>query len=184
MCPYFFSKMKKYKALQFFIMVELTNLLVMFFFPDICRADAINPLINLFTPDTAIPALIITAVIIFIEALLLRWWIKPVSFRVSLWRSAIINFASSAAGSVVMLLFFKDELSWGRASLVVPMFVLTLITETPLLKVLYRAQGLSWFRSARISLGINLVSYLFIFISQIILILAYFYYSGQKMIGP
>ncbi len=171
-------EINKNKALQFFGLLALTNLSAIFASPTVCHADAINPLINLFTPDTAVPASILTIFIILIEAILLRKWIKPVSFRISLWRSVIINFASSAAGSIVVLLFFRDKLFWGMSGLFVPMFILTLITETPLLKVLYRSDGLSWLRTAKISFGINLISYLFVFISQFGLIFAYFGYAS------
>lgn len=146
--------------------------------PGICHADAINPLINIFTPETAVSSSVLTVFIILIEAILLRKWIKSVSFSVNLWRSAIINFASSAAGSVVVLLFFRDKLFWGMSSLFIPMFILTIITETPLLKVLYRRESLNWLRSIKISFGINLVSYVLVFVFQFSLIFAYFGYAG------
>jgi hypothetical protein len=52
-------------------------LFVAFILPAICWADAINPLTNLFTRENAIPASILTILIIIIEAILLRWWVKP-----------------------------------------------------------------------------------------------------------
>ena len=53
------------------------------------------------------------------------------------------------------------------------MFFLTLATETPTLKFLYRREGFSWARSIRVSFGINIISYLFVFIAQFGLIFVY-----------
>ena len=44
----------------------------LFFEPSICRADAISPLFNVFTPDSAIVLTIVTVLIMLAEALLLR----------------------------------------------------------------------------------------------------------------
>lgn len=155
------------------------GLLLAIFFPNVCRADAINPLINIFTPETAIPDSILTVLIILIEAFLLWKWIKPLSFRLSLWRSTIINFASSAIGSVIALSFFRDKLKWDMWSLIIPMFILTLVVETPLLKILYRKldAGFSWLRTIKISFGINLISYLFVIIFPFILLFVYSFYG-------
>jgi hypothetical protein len=169
------------KTLRPYSLFVLAIFLLIFIFPNICHADAISPIINVFTPDTAIPASILTVLIILIEALLLWKWIKPVSFRLSLWRSAIINVASSAAGSVVVLVFFRDKLEWGMSGLIILMFfILTLAIETPLLKILYRNLGdsLSWVRTAKISFGINLISYLFVLIFPFILLFAYSIYGS------
>lgn len=147
-------------------------------FPHESQADAINPLFNLFTPDTVVPASILTVLIILVEALLLWKWIKPVSFRLSLWRATTINIISSAAGSIAAWLFFKEQMIWGMMGLYIPMFFLTLATETPTLKFLYRQEGLDWIRTIKVSFGLNFISYLFVFIAQFALIFAYFGYAG------
>ena len=148
------------------------------FFPHVSQADAINPLLNLFTPETVVPASILTALIILVEALLLWRWTKPISFRLSLWRAAIINIISSAAGSIVLWLFYKEQIIWGMMGLYIPMFFLTLVVETPTLKFLYRLEDFNWVRSIKISFGINIISYVFVFIAQFGLIFAYFGYAN------
>ncbi len=170
--------MNKNKIIELGCLAALTNLSGILGNPAICHADAINPLINIFTPDTAISSSVLTVLIILIEAILLRKWIKQVSFRISLSRSAIINVASSAAGSIAVLIFFRDKPSWEISGLFIPMFILTLATEAPLLKALYRDERLNWVSSAKISFGINLISYAFVFIAQFGLIFAYFGYAG------
>ena len=57
------------------------------------------------------------------------------------------------------------------------MFFLTLATETPALKYLYRENGFDWKRSIKVSFGINLISYLFVFIAQFGLVFAYLGYA-------
>jgi hypothetical protein len=151
---------------------------IILLFPHACHADAINPIFNLFTPNTVVPASILTALIILVEGLLLWRWTKPISFRLSLWRATTINIISSAAGSIVAWLFFQEQLIWGMMGLYIPMFILTLATETPALKYLYRQNSFDWKRSIKISFGLNIISYLFVFIAQFGLIFAYFGYAG------
>lgn len=67
---------------------------------------------------------------------------------------------------------------WGMMGLYIPMFFLTLATETPALKFLYRKEGFNWPRSIKVSLGINLISYMFVFTAQFGLIFAYFGYAN------
>jgi hypothetical protein len=147
--------------------------------PSVCRADAINPITNLFIRGNIIPASILTILIIIIEAILLRWWVKPkLGFLFHLGRSTIINLISSAAGSILAAIFYKNVFVWSFSSLVViPMFVLTLATETPALKLLYRRNGLSWPGAAKASVGINLISYIFVFIFQLLLVLVSLAYA-------
>ena len=154
------------------------GILSILFFPLESQADAINPIFNLFTPDTVVPASILTVLIIFVEGLLLWKWVKPISFRLSLWRATIINIISSGAGSIAAWLFFQKQMIWGMMGLYVPMFFLTLATETPALKYLYRQIGFDWKRSIKVSFGINLISYLFVFVAQFGLIFAYLGYAG------
>jgi len=48
-----------------------------FFLPHESQADAINPIFNLFTPDTVVPASIITVLIVIVETILLLEVDKP-----------------------------------------------------------------------------------------------------------
>jgi len=148
------------------------------FFPHESQADAINPIFNLFTPDTVVPASILTVLIILVEGLLLWRWTRPISFRLSLWRATTINIISSGAGSIAAWLFFQEQMIWGMMGLYIPMFFLTLAMETPALKYLYRQNGFDWKRSIKVAFGLNLISYLFVFIAQFGLIFAYLGYAG------
>jgi hypothetical protein len=157
-------------ANNFFLKITLWSLVVLSL-PAVCWADAINPITNLFTRDNAIPASILTILIIVIEAVFLRWWVKPkLGFFSHLSRSTVINLFSSAAGSIMVAIFYHDYPVWKLSSLFIPMFFLTLAIETPALKLLYRRNGLSWFGVSKISVGINLISYVFVFIFQFLLL--------------
>lgn len=157
--------------------VTICSLFILFQ-PSTCHADAISPLINLFTPETAIPTAIITAVIIIVETLLLRRWVKTVPFKATLWRSIFINFASSAAGSIIVLIFFRKDMTWDMFGLFIPMFILTLIVETPVLRYLYRNDGVEWPRAMKLSFSLNFISYCVVFICQIGLLFVYMGYAG------
>jgi hypothetical protein len=150
----------------------------LFLQPSTCRADAISPLINVFTPGRAIPSSILTILIILVEAFLLHKWIKTVPFKLNLWRSTIMNIASSAAGSVAVLTVARDRLFWDLSGFFFPMFLLTLAIETPLLWFLYRRDSIAWPRAAKLSFGINVISYAFVFISQIALIFIFAGYGS------
>ena len=149
-----------------------------FFQPATCHADAISPLINLFTPETAVPTSIITTVIILVEAILLRRWVKTVPFKTSLLQSLLMNLASSAAGSVIILLFFKEKMALDMFGLFIPMFILTLIVETPILRYLYRHDEVEWPRAMKLSFSLNLVSYCIVFVLQFGFIFAWLGYAG------
>ena len=158
---------KKFKIIRIYHSYWQSILAVSFLLtlPMQAKADAINPILNLFTPATFIPALILTVLIIIVEGLLLWRWTRPISLCLSLWRATIINLISSIAGSIVVWLFFQEQIMlWGLMDIYVSMFLLTLITEIPTLKYLYRNKGLKWKRTIKISFGLNLISYLLIFI--------------------
>ena len=70
--------------------------------PTAVFANGIVPILNFFNRETWQPATMATLVIILVEAALLRWRIKTLPFLGTLWRTAVINLASSAAGSLVL----------------------------------------------------------------------------------
>ena len=127
-------------------------------------ADGFIPILNFFSPDTWFIALFATAIIVLLESGLLRWRIKGVPFKRMLKNALLINIASSIAGSAVLLTLFDDPM-WNLniLYLVLIMFVVTLAVEIPILHRLYRDQPLSWKRSIRLGLGINISSYGLIF---------------------
>ncbi len=141
-------------------------------------ADGFIPILNFFSPDTWFTALFATLIIVLLESGLLRWRVKGVVCKDTLKNALLINIASSIAGSVVLLTAFDDPM-WNLniVYLVLILFVVTLVVEIPILHRLYRDQPLSWKRSVRIGLGINIGSYGLIFALPVGLI------SGTVFIG-
>lgn len=148
--------------------------------PATASADGVSPILNFFHKDTWLPASIVTLVIILVESGLLRWRIKQVAFIGSLWRSAILNAASSAAGSALLLAFRRDSFfMWDAMSLVLPLFLITLATEVPLLRLLYRQVPLVWRRAYSLGVGINIASYACVFAIEIGLLFGWISYAGH-----
>ncbi|WP_409479758.1 hypothetical protein [Pseudobdellovibrio sp. HCB154] len=145
---------------------RLVVLLSLIFVPLFANADAINPLLNLFTEETASSALVLTLFIILIESIILNRFIKTVRFQIHIWRTTLFNTLSSAAGSAVAFLFYKENIHWGMSELYLPMFLITLVTETPMIRYLYRHENFSWLRSIKFSLAINITSYFLLFFGQ------------------
>jgi hypothetical protein len=167
-----------------FITVAFNCILI----PCLSQADGIEPLVNILYPDTALPTILITIIIIFIEAILLKHWIKSVSFKTNLWRSMVINFSSSFVGSFVMFFHrLKHQLfekPWEHYdsffSFALVMFLITIAVETPILIFLYRKEVKSRLKMFMISLGINSTSYLAVLILTValpLLLLALGYYK-------
>jgi hypothetical protein len=152
------------------------------FFPDNSYADGISPMLNLFSPETIYPAIVITAIIILFEACLLNWRIREIAFREHLSRSLIINIASSATGSlIVWAASLTHYFVWESFSLILPLYLITLITETPVLKALYKEVNITWPRAIKLSIGINTASYFVVLLLEFGLLFLIF--SGA-IIGP
>jgi hypothetical protein len=148
--------------------------------PAAAFADGVSPILNFFHRDTWVPASIVTLVIILVEAGLLRWRIKQVSFGGALWRSAALNAASSAAGSVLLLAFGRDSFfMWDTMSMVLPLFAITLAVEIPLLRPLYGRVSLTWRRACALGAGINIVSYACVFALEVGLLFGWLSYAGR-----
>ena len=149
-------------------------LLLFFLSATAARADGVSPVLNLFHADTWLPATIVTAVIILIESLLLRWWLRPIPYWRALTLSFLVNAASSCAGSVLLLLFNRTSyFMWDTFSLVVPLFFITLATEIPLLRILPKPHPVTWTRIVLTGLGMNIISYIAVFALEIGLFLAF-----------
>lgn len=146
--------------------------------PAIVFADGVSPVLNFFHKDTWIPASIVTLVIILLESALLRWRIKGMPFTGVLWRSFLFNAASSLTGSVLLIVFSKDSfVMWDSMSFVFPLFLITLLTEIPLLHVLFKNVPLSWKRAVILGSGINVASYAAVFIIEIGLLVGWLSYA-------
>ena len=155
---------------------------LLFFLPATAAwADGVSPILNLFHADTWRPATIVTAVIILIESLLLRWWLRPITYGRALKLSFLVNVASSCAGSVLLLLFNRTSYFMRDAfSLVVPLFAITLATEIPLLRLLSKTHSVSWKRILPVGLGLNVASYFAVFTLEIGLFAAFLSQAGAR----
>ena len=141
---------------------------------------AFRPVLNLFHKDTWLPASIVTLVIILVEGGLLRWRIKQITFGGALWRSAVINIASSAIGSILLLAFGRDSyFMWDTMGLVFPLFMITLATEIPLLHFLFKQLPMTWGRACNLGIGINLASYAVVFVMEIGFLAGFISYAGH-----
>jgi hypothetical protein len=155
-------------------------LVLLLLIPTAAFADGVSPILNFFHKDTWLPASIVTLVIILVESGLLRWRIKSLRFTSTLWRCCILNVASSATGSVLLLAFSRDSFfMWDTMSLVLPLFLITLATEIPLLHVLFKTVPLSWKRASVLGCGINIASYAAVFVLEIGLLFGWLSYAGH-----
>jgi hypothetical protein len=140
----------------------------------------VSPILNFFHKDTWLPASIVTLVIILVESGLLRWRIKLVPYRGTLWRSAIVNAASSATGSLLLLAFGRNSFfMWDTMSMVLPLFAITLATEIPLLRLLYKQVPITWGRACVLGTGINIASYACVFALEIGLLFGWLSYASH-----
>lgn len=137
--------------------------------PGLARANGIVPMMNLFYPETWVAAALVTIAIVLLESWILRRCIRKVTWAGTVWRSLVLNLASSAAGSVLLLPFGRGTfiLDEGLA-LVVPLYFITVATEFPLLRLLYRRVPLVWDRAWVLGWGMNLASYALVFVLQFV----------------
>ena len=148
--------------------------------PSVALADGVSPVLNLFHKDTWLPATLVTVVIILVESALLRSRIKEVRYLDTLWRCAVLNLASSVAGSVILVGLGRDSFFiWHGMALVIPLFIITLITEVPLLRLLYRRLPLSWERACTLGLCINVASYAAVFVVEIVFFIGFITFAGH-----
>lgn len=143
------------------------GLLLLLLLPGLAQADGIVPLVNVFHRETWLGASLATVAIVLIESLVLRKRLGGRWYPGCLGRSAAINLASSAVASVGLAVVLDGPfILYGMMSLVVPLFLITLATEIPLLHRLYRHLPLSWERACRVGVAINLLSYAAVFLLQ------------------
>lgn len=165
--------MNKYTILPFLILI-----LILFYLVE-CRADGIIPVSNFFTPEIALQSTIFILAIIFFEAFLLRQFIRQVNFKTNLWRSLFLNLASSGFASLLLLFQrIKYEFIWDSYPLVLSLFLITLGTEASLMHILYIRNRLGWKRILRLTVGINILSYVMVFFLQVALIVFYIFYGS------
>ena len=160
---------------------NLLPALPVFLLATAARADGVSPVLNLFHSGTWLPAAAVTAAIVLVESLLLRWWLRPTTYWRALKWSFLLNVASSCAGSVLLLLFGRDSyFVWDAFSFVVPLFLVTLATEIPLLRALSKAHAVSWKRILSAGLGMNVASYAAVFALEIGLFAAFLSRAGAR----
>lgn len=155
-------------------------LLTFLLLPTVVHADSIVPILNFFHGDTWLPASIGLLVIVLLESFVLHRRIKTMSFGVVLWKSLVLNVVSSLTGSVLLLVLFLDSyFIWDSIFLVLPLFLITLAAEIPMLQFLFRDIPLSWERATKLGLWLNVVSYVCVFILQIGLLIGWLSYTGH-----
>ncbi|MEI6149582.1 MAG: hypothetical protein WCS01_10830 [bacterium] len=155
-------------------------LLLLLLAPTAAFADGVSPILNFFHKDTWLPASIVTLVIILVESGLLRWRMKQIPFRGALWRSAMVNAASSVTGSLLLLAFGRNSFfMWDTMSMVLPLFAITLATEIPLLRLLYKQVPITWGRACVLGTGINVASYACVFTLEIGLLFGWLSYASH-----
>lgn len=131
-------------------------------------ANGVTPILNLFHRETWLPAAVVTVAIILTEAVLLRWRLRPLGFRAVLWRAGVINLASSAAASLILVAIMDGPFFlMASLTLLLPLFVITLAVEIPLLRRLFRPISLTWGRATALGLWINLASYAIVLVLEI-----------------
>ncbi len=155
-------------------------LLPLLLIPTAAFANGVSPVLNFFHRETWAPASVVTLVIILVESVLLRWRVEGLRFAGALWRSAVLNLASSVTGSILLMLFSRDSFFMLRTmSLVAPLFLITLVTEVPLLHRLFQATRLTWPRAALLGCGINMVSYTAVLVVEVGLLFGWLGYAGR-----
>ena len=148
--------------------------------PSLVLADGVSPVLNLFHKDTWRPAVIVTALIILIESALLRLQIQQVPYFNTLWRCTLLNLASSLVGSVLLVGLGRDSFFvWDGMSLVLPLFLITVVTEIPLLRLLYGKLPLSWGRACALGFGMNVASYVAVFVAEFVFAIGYLAFAGH-----
>ena len=150
-------------------------------FPAVVMADGVSPVLNLFHKDTWLPATLVTILIVLVESALLRLRIKEIRYLDTLWRCIVLNLVSSITGSVILVGLGRDSyFMWDTMSLVFPLFLVTVVTEIPMLRLLYRKLPLSWERACTLGIGINIASYAVVFVAEIGLLLGFLSFAGRS----
>ena len=147
----------------------LILLALAFIIPNYIFAGAFVPLTNFFSRGTLLYAIILTIIIIFLEAGFLKAFIKKIPFRKHILFSAIINIVSSAIGSFVILLTKSRSDLFYFDKVFVLLFILTIVFEFPIIKLLYR-QNITWLKNLWVDFVINTLSYISLIIMQTLLL--------------
>lgn len=141
-------------------------------------ADAFVPFVSLFTPQTAVPALLAMVVIVACETITLKLFFRKVSLWRNLLNAFLINAVSSAVGS---LIFWFDASSaiapWNIWGTIISLFLITFLVEAPLLYFLYRQHALHGEFVLGLSFLLNVVSYAIVLLIELGLLLGFVSYS-------
>lgn len=101
---------------------------------------------------------IIFTAIVTIEALVVAVWFRPMKFSAVFWRILLFNIISSLAGDLLFRLDWAPSYGeiWKQA---IPFFLLTIATEVPFAKLLFRGILQSWKKAALVVITVNVASY-------------------------
>ena len=130
--------------------------------PSMALANALIPAINTYrdSPDFY---WLFTAIVI-IEGLSLRLMLRDMHFASVLWRTALLNLASSLAGYLIMRSPLQPSISYGWRFFL-PFFLITVAVEWPLTLGLFRG-GTSCKRVSITVIVMNILSYVFLLLAE------------------
>ena len=126
--------------------------------PTVALADAILFPMSAYRLNTVFYANF--ALVVLLESVVLKLGFRQVGWPAMLWKTAVINAASSVAAYPYHYLI--DELTYPYPLVsrsVVPIFLTTLAVEVPLIWWLFRRDGVSWTRAIFLGLAPNALSY-------------------------
>jgi len=137
--------------------------MVLAMFPSLVLANALIPAINSYRNTPAF--YFVFAVIVLIETLCVRLWLRQMHLVSVAWRVVLINIVSSFAGYVLMRTPLRPDFMyvWQQA---IPFFFLTLSVELPLIILLFKHIPVSWRKKVVIGTIANVLSYAFLIIAE------------------
>lgn len=131
--------------------------------PSFALANGLIPAINAYrnTPEFGF----IFAIVVLMETLCVRLWLRRLHLTSVLWRMVLINGVSSFAGYVLMRSPFRPDFTyvWQQA---IPFFFLTLCVELPLFLILFTGHRASLWRKLLVGTVANVLSYTFLIVAE------------------
>ena len=150
-------------------------------YPSYCFADFGTPTINYFGDKFALGPFFVLGIVILVEWILLWLILNKAHFHKHLYVAFIINIISSLLGTIFFLLFPDERFTvdkfinerylntWSFTKVFVPFFIVTIIVEYPFIYLLYR-KSISWIEAIRVTIFVNVISYIMIFIIELVFV--------------
>jgi hypothetical protein len=131
--------------------------------PSLALADGLIPAVNAYRNTPAF--WFVFAVVVLIESVCARLWLRSVHLLSALWRVLVLNAVSSLAGYLLMRSPLRPDFTyvWQQA---IPFFILTLGVELPLFLILFKRQPCSWKQRLLVGTVANVLSYVFLVVAE------------------